>query len=297
MNTPNFKGVGVALVTPFDEQNRINLEEYAQVIRYVIKGGVDFILALGSTGEYPTLTWEERQAIIHKAVETAQGQVPVLIGIGGNNTESVVHDLRTFDLTGVDAILSVAPSYNKPTQKGLYEHFKQIALNSPLPIILYNVPGRTGCNISAKTTLRLAADFKQIIGIKEAGSDWTQMIELAANKPKDFFLLSGSDDIIVPQVSLGFDGVISVVANATPKHFTDMVHQALEGKFEIARQGVFELNPFISMMFEQGNPCGVKSALASLKVCSDRMRLPLVDIDEELKDRIQTKLKSLDLIS
>ena len=293
MNTPDLKGVGVALVTPFNAQKEVNYDEFEKVIHYVIDNGVDNIIVLGTTGESVTLTRDEKQKLITKAVEVANGRVPVIAGFGGNNTMEVVNDLKTYDLTGVDAILSVVPAYNKPTQEGIYEHFKTISLNSPLPIILYNVPGRTSCNMRAHTTLQLANEFENIIGIKEASSDWGQILDLARQKPENFFLLSGSDDIIVPQITLGFDGVISVIANATPKLFSTMVHKALEGDFETARKILFELDQLISMMFEQGNPAGVKCALEYIGVCQDEQRLPLVPVNYELRKKIGKKLASL----
>lgn len=293
MNTPDLRGVGVALVTPFNAQKEVNYDEFEKVINYVIDNGVDNIVVLGTTGETVTLTREEKQKLIHKAVEVANKRVPVIAGFGGNNTLEVVNDLQTYDLTGIDAILSVSPSYNKPTQEGIYEHFKAIALSTPLPIILYNVPGRTSSNIRTTTTLQLANEFENIIGIKEASTDWGQILDLARKKPENFYLLSGNDDLIVPQITLGFDGVISVIANATPKLFSTMVHHALDGDFEKSRKILFELDELIAMMFEQGNPAGVKCALEYIGVCQDELRLPLVPVNYDLRKRIGQKLVGL----
>jgi len=293
MSTPDFRGVGVALVTPFDTQKQVNYDEFEKVIHYVIDNGVDYIVVLGTTGETVTLNREEKQKLIQEAVRIADGKVPVAAGFGGNNTAEVVNDLQTYDLEGVAAILSVTPAYNKPTQEGIYEHFKAIALSTPLPVILYNVPGRTASNMRAATTLQLANEFENIIGIKEASTDWGQILDLARNKPDNFFLISGNDDLIVPQVTLGFDGVISVIANATPKLFSTMVHKALDGDFEGSRKILFELDELIAMMFEQGNPAGVKCAMEYIGICQDELRLPLVPVNYDLRKRIGQKLVGL----
>ena len=293
METPDFSGVGVALVTPFDSSKAVNFEEFGKVVNYVIENGVDNIVVLGTTGETVTLTRDEKQALLHHAVKVADGRVPIIAGFGGNNTAEVVNDLQTFDLTGIAGILSVTPAYSKPTQEGIYEHFKAIALSTPLPVILYNVPGRTSSNMRTSTTLQLAHEFDNIVGIKEATSDWGQILDLARKKPDNFFLLSGNDDIIVPQISLGFDGVISVIANATPKLFSTMVHKALEGDYLAARKILFELDELIGMMFEQGNPAGVKCALEYIGICQDELRLPLVPVNYELRKRIGKKLVTL----
>ncbi|MCO5231842.1 MAG: 4-hydroxy-tetrahydrodipicolinate synthase [Chitinophagales bacterium] len=293
MNIPSLRGVGVALVTPFNSQKEVDFDKFEQVINYVIENGVDNIVALGTTGESATLNKEEKQSVINKAVEVADKRVSVIAGFGGNNTMEIVKDLQTFDLTGVDGILSVSPAYNKPTQEGIYEHFKTIALSTDLPIILYNVPGRTSSNIRTTTTLQLAHEFKNIIGIKEASTDWGQILDLARNKPENFLLLSGNDDLIVPQIALGYDGVISVIGNVTPKLFSTMVHSALDGDFDTARRILFELDELIAMMFEQGNPAGAKCALEHIGICSDELRLPLVPVNYDLRKRIGQKLVGL----
>jgi 4-hydroxy-tetrahydrodipicolinate synthase len=293
MSHPNLKGVGVALVTPFTTQKEVHYAEFEKVCNYVLENGVDYLVVLGTTGESVTLTRKEKQELIKCTVNVAAGKVPVVAGFGGNNTMEIVEDLKTFDLNGVDAILSVSPAYNKPTQEGIYEHYKTIIMNTDLPMILYNVPGRTASNIRANTTLQLAHEFTNIIGIKEATNDWGQILDLARNKPDGFYLISGNDDLIVPQTTLGFDGVISVIANATPKLFSTMVHKALDGDYDAARKILFELDQLIGMMFEQGNPAGVKCALEYIGVCGDILRLPLVQVNYELRRRIGQKLAYL----
>jgi 4-hydroxy-tetrahydrodipicolinate synthase len=292
----NLKGVGVALVTPFNEEKEINFSEFEKVVNHVIDGGVDYVVVLGTTGEVVTLNKDEKQALISACVTYTNKRVPVIAGFGGNDTRSIVEDLQSFDLTGVDGILSVSPYYNKPTQEGIYEHYKAIANSTPLPIILYNVPGRTASNIRASTTLQLAKDFKNIIAIKEASNDWMQIFWLAREKPEGFLLISGNDDLIVPQISIGYDGVISVIANATPKEFSTMVHQALDGDFASARKTVYLLDELITFLFEQGNPAGVKATMKHLGVCDDYVRLPLMPINTDLRSKIAQKLIDLGLL-
>ena len=292
----NLKGVGVALVTPFTEQKEINFEEFERVVNYVIEGGVDYVVVLGTTGESATLDKQEKQDLIKACVQATNKRVPVVAGFGGNNTRSIINDINSYELDGVDAILSVSPYYNKPTQEGIVEHYKAIDANTNLPIILYNVPGRTASNIRATTTLTLAHECKNIIAIKEASNDWQQIFWLAREKPKDFLLLSGNDDLIVPQISIGYDGVISVIANALPKQFSTMVHQALEGDFASARKTVYAIDELITYLFEQGNPAGVKATMKHLGVCEEFVRLPLMPINEDLRQKIGQKLKQLELL-
>ncbi|MCB0508952.1 MAG: 4-hydroxy-tetrahydrodipicolinate synthase [Bacteroidetes bacterium] len=292
----NLKGVGVALVTPFTEQKEINFEEFERVVNYVIEGGVDYVVVLGTTGESATLDKQEKQDLIKACVQATNKRVPVVAGFGGNNTRSIINDINSYELDGVDAILSVSPYYNKPTQEGIVEHYKAIDANTNLPIILYNVPGRTASNIRATTTLTLAHECKNIIAIKEASNDWQQIFWLAREKPKDFLLLSGNDDLIVPQISIGYDGVISVIANALPKQFSTMVHQALEGDFASARKTVYAIDELITYLFEQGNPAGVKATMKHLSVCEEYVRLPLMPINEDLRQKIGQKLKQLELL-
>jgi 4-hydroxy-tetrahydrodipicolinate synthase len=289
----NLKGVGVALVTPFDEQKEIHFGEFEKVVNYVIENGVDYVVVLGTTGESVTLSRREKQDLIRACVQASAGRVPVIAGFGGNNTKGIIDDVNTYDLTGVDGILSVSPYYNKPTQEGIYEHYKAIANSTELPIILYNVPGRTASNIRASTTLQLAREFKNIIGIKEASNDWMQLHWLAREKPEGFLLISGNDDLIVPQISIGYDGVISVIGNAAPKLFSTMVHHALNGRFDAAQPIVHQLDELITFLFEQGNPAGVKCALQHLGICSDHVRLPLMPVNYELRKKIGEKLSGL----
>lgn len=289
----NLKGVGVALVTPFDEHKAVHFPEFGKVVNYVIENGVDYVVVLGTTGESVTLSKKEKQDLIKACVDVTAKRVPVIAGFGGNNTHSIIEDIRAFDLSGVDGLLSVSPYYNKPTQEGIFEHYKAIANSTDLPIILYNVPGRTASNIRASTTLQLAHSFKNIIGIKEASNDWTQLHWLAREKPEGFLLISGNDDLIVPQISIGYDGVISVIANATPKLFSDMVHHALNGDFAAARPIVHQLDELITYLFEQGNPAGVKCALQHIGICSEQVRLPLMPVNAELRKKIGEKIAGL----
>ena len=289
----NLKGVGVALVTPFNEQKEINFKEFENVVNYVIEGGVDYVVVLGTTGESVTLNKKEKQDLIKACVNATNKRVPVIAGFGGNDTYSIIDDINGYELDCVDCILSVSPYYNKPTQEGIYEHYKAIAKSTQLPIILYNVPGRTASNIRATTTLTLAHDFSNIIAIKEASNDWQQIFWLAREKPQDFLLISGNDDLIVPQISIGYDGVISVIANALPKQFSTMVHQALDGDFATARKTVYELDELITYLFEQGNPAGVKATMKHLGVCDDYVRLPLVPVNADLRNKIAQKIDGL----
>lgn len=293
----NLTGVGVALVTPFNEQKEINFDEFDKVVNHVIEGGVDYVVVLGTTGESVTLDKKEKQELIKACVAVTNKRVPVVAGFGGNDTRSIINEINQYDITGVDAILSVSPYYNKPTQEGIYEHYKTIATNTNLPIILYNVPGRTASNIRATTTLTLAHEFSNIVAIKEASNDWQQIFWLAREKPQDFLLISGNDDLIVPQISIGYDGVISVIANALPKQFSSMVHQAMDGDFATARKTVYELDELITYIFEQGNPAGVKATMKHLGVCDDNVRLPLMPINADLRKKIALKVDSLMALS
>ena len=290
----SLRGTGVALVTPFNEQLEIDLVALEQLVNHVIDGGVNYLVVNGTTGESVTTTQEEKQLLISKVVEFANKRVPVIAGIGGNNTQQVISDLNTFDLTGVEFILSVSPAYNKPTQDGIYAHYKSIAENTNLPIILYNVPGRTSKNIDAATTIKLANDFENIVAIKEATYDLEQITELALHRPEGFELLSGCDDLIFHQIALGYDGVISVVANPSPKPFTKMINLCLNNDFAAAKQIQLDLYRYIFMLFEQGNPAGAKCALKHLGIGEEYVRLPLVEADQDLRNRIGEALKGLE---
>lgn len=283
-----FKGLGVALVTPFMENGAIDFAAVAKIVDNLIAGGVDYILVLGTTGETPTLSTDERKALIRFVRDRVAGRVKLMVGVGGNCTHDVVKTLRTWDLRGYDAVLSVNPYYNKPNQEGLYQHFKAIAEASPLPVMLYNIPGRTGVNMAPETIARLATDCDNIIGVKEASGNLEQMEQIKALTPSDFLLISGDDGLTVEVVKRGGVGVISVLANAYPAETKEVVSLALDGNTEEAEQKLRALDGIISSLFEEGNPVGVKTALYLKGVCTNTMRLPLVPGSEAL----QAKLKS-----
>lgn len=284
-----FHGLGVALVTPFTENGAVDFAAVAKVVDNLVEGGVDYILVLGTTGETPTLTTDERKALIRFVRERVAGRVQLMVGVGGNCTRDVVATLRTWDLSGYDAVLSVNPYYNKPNQEGLYQHFKAIAEASPLPIMLYNIPGRTGVNMTPETIARLAKDFPNIIGVKEASGNLEQMERVKALTPSDFLLISGDDGLTVEVIKRGGVGVISVLANAYPAETKEIVTLALLNKIEEAEQKLQALDGIISALFEEGNPVGIKTALHLKGVCSNTMRLPLVSGSESL----QAKMKNL----
>ena len=283
-----FKGLGVALVTPFMENGAIDFAAVAKIVDNLIAGGVDYILVLGTTGETPTLSTDERKALIRFVRDRVAGRVKLMVGVGGNCTHDVVKTLRTWDLRGYDAVLSVNPYYNKPNQEGLYQHFKAIAEASPLPVMLYNIPGRTGVNMAPETIARLATDCDNIIGVKEASGNLEQMEQIKALTPSNFLLISGDDGLTVEVVKRGGVGVISVLANAYPAETKEFVSLALDGNTEEAEQKLKALDGIISSLFEEGNPVGVKTALYLKGVCTNTMRLPLVPGSEAL----QAKLKS-----
>ena len=288
-----FKGTGVAVVTPFHKDGSIDFNSLGKLLEYLIGNGVNYIVALGTTGESVTLTKDEKVAILNYVVDTVEKRVPVVLGLGGNNTQDIIYCLKHYDLDGVDAILSVSPYYNKPTQEGIYQHYKMIGNSSPLPIILYNVPGRTASNISAETTLRLANDIKNIIGIKEASGNIEQCMKIIKNKPRDFLVISGDDALTLPIIACGADGVISVVANAFPKLFSQMVNFALEGNVKAAQKNHYKLLEFIENLFVEGNPGGIKAALKILKITQDTMRLPLVNVGEITFNKLKKNIESL----
>ena len=283
-----FKGLGVALVTPFMKNGAIDFAAVAKIVDNLIAGGVDYILVLGTTGETPTLSTDERKALIRFVRDRVAGRVKLMVGVGGNCTHDVVKTLRTWDLRGYDAVLSVNPYYNRPNQEGLYQHFKAIAEASPLPVMLYNIPGRTGVNMAPETIARLATDCDNIIGVKEASGNLEQMEQIKAITPSDFLLISGDDGLTVEVVKRGGVGVISVLANAYPAETKEVVSLALDGNTEEAEQKLKALDGIISSLFEEGNPVGVKTALYLKGVCTNTMRLPLVPGSEAL----QAKLKS-----
>jgi len=287
------KGMGVALVTPFNEDESINYDTLARLIEYQIKNGTDYLVVCGTTAETPTLTDQEKEEIRKFVIQINQKRLPIVYGIGGNNTRHIVDTIRNTDLNGVDAILSVTPYYNKPSQEGLYRHYAAIAEISPLPVILYNVPGRTGVNMSAATTLRLANDFPNIQATKEASGNFTQIDDIIKNKPADFMVISGDDGITFPLITLGAVGVISVIGNAFPKEFSRMVRLALEGDYEKARIIHHRFTELIELLFVEGNPAGVKSMLAVMGMIENVLRLPLVPNTINTYEKIRQVLNKL----
>ena len=285
--------MGVALVTPFNEDESIDYDALASLVEFQIKNGTDYLVVCGTTAETPTLTQEEKVAVLKFVIQVNQGRVPIVYGIGGNNTNQLVDIIQNFDFTGIDAILSVTPYYNKPSQEGLYRHYAAIAAVSPLPIILYNVPGRTGVNMSANTTLRLANDFKNIQAIKEASGNFSQIDDIIKNKPTDFMVISGDDGITFPLITLGAVGVISVIGNAFPKEFSRMVRLALAGDYEKARIIHHRFTELIELLFVEGNPAGVKSMLAVMGMIKNVLRLPLVPNTIRTYEKIREVLKKL----
>lgn len=288
MAEANINGLGVALVTPFNEDLTIDYEALERLIEHVIDGGCDYIVALGTTAETPTLTKEEKLILTDFIREQSAGRVPLVLGIGGNNTREVCEELTNRDLRGYCAILSVTPYYNKPSQEGLYQHYKQISEASPLPVILYNVPGRTGVNLSASTTIRLANDFSNICAIKEASGNLNQCHEIINGAPQNFKLISGDDSATCELMNMGAKGVISVLANAYPVHMRRLVSlcEACCNKESESMQEL--LKELISPLFEEGNPAGIKSALADLGIIQNRLRLPLVSVTPYMADKIKT---------
>lgn len=282
-----FKGTGVAVITPFHSDNSIDFPSLEKIIDFQIDNGIEYLVALGSTAEAATLTEQEKDAIAAFFVKVNKQRVPLVIGVGGNNTQAVVNELKTRDFTGFDAVLSVSPAYNKPTQEGLYQHFKAIAEASPLPVILYNVPGRTGKNMGPKTVIRLAKDFKNIIGIKEAAGDMAQALELLRTKPEGFDIISGDDMIALPITLAGGAGVISVIAQGIPQQFSDLIRLGLAGKASEAFAIQYKIMTSIDLIFAEGNPTGIKSMLHQMGMCEDVLRLPLTSATPSLQNEIK----------
>lgn len=287
------RGTGVALVTPFNSKAEIDFSGLGKVINHCIDGGVEYVVSLGTTGESVNLSKEEKLEVLNYTISEVKGRVPVVAGFGGNSTHEVLKYIEKFHFNGVDAILSVSPYYNKPTQDGIIAHYKAIAAAAPRPIILYNVPGRTGSNMKAETTLRLANESENIIGMKEASGDFGQCMQIAKHKPKDFLLISGDDNITLGLIAYGMDGVISVVGQAFPKIFTEMVRQSLKGNFDKARELHYKLNDITDMLFAEGNPGGVKYALEVLGICESHLRLPLYPISEAIKAKMRKAIGEL----
>jgi 4-hydroxy-tetrahydrodipicolinate synthase len=281
-----FKGTGVAIVTPFKQSGAIDFEAYENIVNHVIQGGVEFLVVLGTTGESPTVSRPEKKALIEFTVRIVNKRVPVVVGIGGNSTPEVILAIHGTPFKGVDAILSVCPYYSKPQQEGIYQHFKSISEASPVPVILYTVPGRTGSNISAETTLRLARDCRNIIGIKEASGNFDQIFQVLKNRPKDFLVLSGDDALTLPMIASGADGVISVTANAYPREFSDMVRHAIAGNVTEAQINHYRLLDFTQTLFADGSPSGIKAALEIMGRCRNILRLPLVPVKTEVYQQL-----------
>jgi len=291
-----FRGLGVALVTPFRPNGAIDYAGLEKLLEHQITGGVDYVVSMGTTGESVTLTKDEKKQLLATTIELVRNRVPVVLGIGGNSTAEVVETFGSFEMDGVDAILSVSPYYNKPTQEGIYQHYKAIAQVSLRPIILYNVPGRTGSNMSADTTLRLARDFKNIIAIKEASANLDQMGRILKHRPKDFMLISGDDALTLPIIAMGGEGVISVVGNALPNEFGALVHAALKGDLATAQREHLRLLEVIDLLFAEGNPGGIKHVLKVIGICDDTMRLPLVNIGEGTAKRLYQALADAEVV-
>ena len=287
----NFKGTGVALVTPFNADGAIDFEGLTRLVELQISGGTDFLVVQGTTGESPVLSQEEKMQVLHHVMDVNQRQLPVAYGLGGNNTAEVCEKIKSLP-NGVDGLLSVSPYYNKPLQEGIISHYKVIARCTELPIILYNVPGRTSSNVSAATTLELAK-IPNIVAMKEASGDFDQIMEILKNKPKDFTVLSGDDAITMPLISMGVGGVISVIANALPERFSSMVNRTLNNEMYHAKKEHFELFDMIRLLFAEGNPGGIKEALVYRKICENHMRLPLVPVSKGLKDKLFAEMKTL----
>lgn len=293
MSDSKFRGTGVALITPFKTNGDIDFAALEKLIHFNIGNGVNYFVSLGTTGETATLSKEERKEVWKFTAKSVNGKVPLVAGIGGNNTAEVAETVKTFQQEGFDAILSVSPYYNKPTQEGIYRHFMKIAEATPLPLILYNVPGRTSSNMSAETTIRLAKASEKFIGMKEASGNFAQCMHIVKEKPAGFLVISGDDIITLPMIGFGMDGVISVVGQAFPKDFSAMVKEALKGNFEAAKHLHYKLLDFMEWFFAEGSPGGVKAALNTLRICDNTLRLPLVPVSESLYQKIAAGIKSL----
>lgn len=287
-------GTGVALVTPFKEDFSIDTEALRKIVNFSVDGGIEYLVILGTTAENATLSGDEKELVIQTVIEANNGRLPLVLGVGGNNTMEVVAELKSRDMSPYVAILSVSPYYNKPTQEGIYQHFKAIAEVSPVPVIVYNVPGRTSSNMLPKTVLRLANDFKNIVAIKEAAGDIVQAMQLLKDKPKDFHVISGDDMTALATVLAGGSGVISVIGQGFPKEFSEMIRLGLNRKVDEAFKSQYLLSDCIEMIFEQGNPAGIKQVFQCLGIADNTVRLPLVSVDEDLQKRIAEFVKKID---
>lgn len=288
-----FKGLGIALITPFCKDGSVDYKSLVRLMEYQLDNGADFLCILATTGETPCLTKDEKQKIKDLVVSTVKGRVPILMGCGGNNTAAIVEELQTGDFRGIDGVLSVCPYYNKPSQEGLYQHFKTIAAATSLPVVLYNVPGRTGVNLKAETTVRLARDCENIVAIKEASGNLEQVDEIIKNKPKDFAVISGDDALTFPMISCGAEGVISVIGNALPKEFSRMIRLEFKGEYEGARKIHHRFTELFSLLFVDGNPAGVKAMLHEMGFIENVLRLPLVPTRISTLQKMSEILKEL----
>tara|TARA_A100001234_G_C12619312_1_gene383048 strand:- start:39 stop:929 length:891 start_codon:yes stop_codon:yes gene_type:complete len=289
-----FKGTGVALVTPFRKEGEVDFNALQKLVEFQIENGVNYLVVQGTTGESVTLTDEEKVSVLEYIIDVTKNRVPIVLGVGGNNTSNVVQQIKKFNSYRIDAYLSVSPYYNKPSQAGIVAHYGQIAQATDKPIILYNVPGRTGSNMTAETTLTLANTYANIIAVKEASGNLEQIMEIIKNKPSDFLVISGDDALTLPHIACGGDGVISVVANAFPKRFSSMVDYALKGDLEKAKPLHYELFPIIQQLFADGNPGGIKYVLKLISIGEDHMRLPLVNINDEVAKKLYELVAAID---
>ena len=296
MNFKKLRGTGVAIVTPFRKDGHIDFNGLENLINHILKGGVDYLVVLGTTGESVTLNHDEKLAVVDFVKDTNNGRVPIVMGLGGNNTQFLLNCIGEYDFAGIDAILSVTPYYNRPTEKGLYNHYKALSAACPIPIILYNVPSRTGTNMSPELTLKLANDFDNIIGVKEASGNIDQCMEIIKNKPDDFLVISGDDALTLPIIACGADGVISVAANAFPAEMSDMVTYALKQEIEKARNAHYNLFNIIHLLFVEGNPAGVKEVLSQMNVCQNFVRLPLANVSKKTANQLDIAAKEMEKV-
>ncbi len=288
-----FRGTGIAIVTPFNDDGVIDWESFQNLINFWIDGKVEYLVALGTTGESPTVHGEEKQKVFSFVNDVTNGRIPLVAGIGGNDTNDILQGFKNFDLKGYDAILSVSPSYSKPNQEGIFQHYKMLNAHTPLPIVMYNVPSRTGQNVTAETQVRIANECKNIFATKEASSDFNQIMQIIKNKPNDFMVISGDDLITLPMIACGAVGLISVIANAYPKDFSEMVRLCLAGKFKEALPLHYKYVDIINSMFAEGSPSGVKAYLAEMGLCSDAVRLPVWPVSAKHLEKIKGLMKGV----
>lgn len=288
-----FKGTGVAVVTPFKNDHSLDFAAMGRIVEHLISGGVNYIVVMGTTGESPTLNRDEKHALTSFVTETVNKRVPVVVGIGGNNTSELVSYIRQADFEGVEAILSVSPYYTRPSQRGLYQHYRQIAAASPVPVILYNVPSRTCGSLAPETVLELARDSENIIGIKEASGNFENILKILRDKPENFLVISGNDMDVLPVIAAGGAGVISVLANAFPAEWSEMVNQALKHNFKIAREIQFRYLDMIGLLFADGNPGGIKAIMSNMNLCQNILRLPLVPVNRSVQSHIIKAMEAL----